>query len=250
MTKIAVFTCITGAYDALRPPARVEPDIDYFCFSDSLPTSSGWLPVAIEDCRHTGAAANRWVKIRPHAQPRLDAYDATLYIDGSIEIVGGLHGFIDACLARDESVLMYDHPFRDCVYDEALACARAGLDSIGRIGRQARAMRAAGFPEHQGLFEAGVIFRRHSPQVASLMDDWWAAFLAGARRDQLSLPFVAWRRGIRIGSLGRSDPRFGHEVFKLHRHSATRVPLATSINSRLNRLALAVAGQRRLLGPA
>lgn len=248
MTKIAVFSCITGGYDALRPPVRLEPGIDYFCFSDAASTTPGWTAAAIADCRYAGAAANRWVKMRPHAQPLLAPYDATLYLDGSIEIVGDLRGFIDECLAREEDVLMYDHPFRDCAYDEAFACAQFGLDTIGRIGRQMRGMRAAGFPEHHGLFEAGVIFRRRSAAVEVLMDDWWAAFLAGAQRDQLSLPFVAWQHGLRIGSLGRSDPRFGHRVFKLHRHAAARVPLRTSIRSRLNRLALAVAGRRRLLG--
>jgi hypothetical protein len=249
MTKLAVFTCITGGYDSLRPPARIEPDIDYFCFSDAPSAStSAWTPAYIHDCRHSGTGANRWVKMRPHAQPLLAPYDATLYLDGSIEIIGDVRQFLDECLARREDVLMYEHPFRDCAYEEALACAQFGLDTIGKIGRQMREMRAAGFPAHQGLFEGGVIFRRRSPAVEALMDDWWKAFISGAQRDQLSLPYVAWKRGVPIGNLGRSDPRFGHSYFQLHRHAAARVPLRISLRSRVNRLALAVAGRQRLLG--
>jgi hypothetical protein len=247
--KIAVFTCITGSYDTLRMPVRLEPGIDYFCFSDSQVAGSGWTLAAIENSQSSDVATNRWIKMCAHAQPVLAPYDATLYIDGSIEVVGDLRKFIDDCLARNEDILMYDHPFRDCAYDEALVCAQFGLDTIGRIGRQMRGMHAAGFPARHGLFEAGVIFRRRSPRVEFLMEAWWISFLAGAQRDQLSLPFVAWQHDVPIGSLGRSDPRFGHRVFKLHPHSAARVPLRTSFRSRFNRLALAIVGRSRLLGP-
>ena len=111
-------------------------------------------------------------------------------------------------------------------------------------------MRAAGFPEHCGLFEAGVILRKHVPQTLRLMEAWWQAYLHGARRDQLSLPFVAWREGVSIASLGPSDPRFSQLHFKLHAHQSTRTPLQISLRSRLNLLLLGMFGTRAFLGEA
>jgi hypothetical protein len=193
-------------------------------------------------------ARNRRVKMLAHRQPALEGYAATLYVDGSIEIVGDLGRFLASCEARPEPVQMYRHPFRDCVYDEALACARAGHVSVFTLQRQMGRYRRAGFPPHNGLFEAGVIYRRHVAEVETFMETWWQEYRSGARRDQLSMSFVAWQAGIAIGDLGPSDPRFGHCTFHLHAHRATRVPLRASFHSRLNRLLLAIVGARRLLG--
>jgi hypothetical protein len=247
--KVAVYTCITGAYDSLRPPRQVQPGLDYFCFSDPpLPTCPPWQAVPVDVPETDAPARNRRIKMLAHRQPTLAAYAASLYVDGSIEIVGDLSQFIASCDARPEPIQLYRHPFRDCIYDEALACARAGHVSFFTLRDQMGRYRRAGFPEHHGLFEAGVLYRRHVPEVDAFMEAWWDEYRTGARRDQLSLPFLAWQAGLAIGDLGPSDPRFGRRTFRLHAHRAVRVPLRASVHSRLNRLLLAVLGQRRLLG--
>ena len=71
-----------------------------------------------------------------------------------------------------------------------------------------------------------------------MMERWWAEYRAGVRRDQLSFTYVAWKEGIRIGSLGRSDPRFSHRIFRFERHLMRREfmpPLRRRINRLLSR---------------
>lgn len=238
-----------NGYDSVKAPRTFDPRIDYWCFTDRPEDVHGpWRPLSADVIGLNAKDSNRFVKMHPHRMPQIADYDVTVYVDGSIEIVGDLMPLLDSCAARPETVQMFRHPFRDCLYDEALACARSGHDTVFTIGQQMRRYRGLGFPANHGLFEANVIYRRHGPEVESMMQAWWSEYRAGARRDQLSLPYVAWRCGLKIGDMGPSDPRFGQQYFRLQPHRAKRVPWRTSANSRINRALLGVLGATRFIG--
>lgn len=248
MSSVAIFTCITAGYDRLAPPHRAEPGLVYLCFTDgSVTVPAPWQAVDIAGSFDSPAAANRCVKMLCQSLPALAGIERSVYVDGSIRIVGDLGPLLEASALRPEPVLMYEHPFRDCAYAEALACARYGHDSLVRIARQTRSMSRAGFPARHGLFEAGVIVRRHEPDARRLMERWWTCYANGPRRDQITLPFAAWLEGVAIGSLGRSDPRYVNRHFKLAPHERKRANAAVALRSRVNRLALALFGARTLL---
>jgi hypothetical protein len=48
---------------------------------------------------------------------------------------------------------MYDHPFRRCLYDEAVTCARVGLDWLAPIRRHVERYAREGFPRHAGCMK-------------------------------------------------------------------------------------------------
>lgn len=52
--KGAVYTVITGIYDALKEPAYVSPEFDYICFTDNRE-----LKYSIWDKRYIGNPDNR-----------------------------------------------------------------------------------------------------------------------------------------------------------------------------------------------
>lgn len=120
--KIAVYTCITNAYDPLYPPVYVDHRLDYYYFSDSssnLVEPWKFKPI---DLRHLNAKdQNRYIKMHPNKV--LPEYDVTLYIDGSIQIVGDIYEMITKALQLKGDIFLYDHPFRDCIYREAAVCA-------------------------------------------------------------------------------------------------------------------------------
>jgi hypothetical protein len=58
-------------------------------------------------------------------------------------------------------------------------------------------------PHDYGLLEGSAIVRdTSSPQIQPIMEAWWQEFSQNVRRDQLSLPFILWEKGIPIHQVG------------------------------------------------
>ncbi len=242
--KIVVYTCITKGYDTLKIPSVTDDRIRYFCFTDtpeivSPPWELQSLPLDWLDAK----GKNRYVKMFPSQY--LENHDLSIYLDGSIGIVGDLSVLIEEVLARPEEIFLYSHPQRNCIYSEAAACAHFSHDWIWTIAKQMRRYMEFGFPVNSGLFEAGVLIRKNTSQIEKLMDAWWREYSAGAKRDQLSLPFVAWRTGTALGSLGISDPRFTHRYFRFVNHPSRR-ELKVILRKYINRLVALLFSYERL----
>jgi hypothetical protein len=232
--RLVVYTCVTGGYDELSAPAVLSPDVRYICFTDVTGgVPAPWEVIDIGALPFGAKDNNRYIKMHPHLF--LPEHDVSLYIDGSVKIVGDVRALVTATLQSPNDVFLYEHPQRDCIYSEANACAYYGYDWVWNINRQMQRYRGEGFPAHRGLFEAGVILRRNTEKVSELMRYWWTDYTNGVKRDQLSLTVVAWRLGISIGSLGRSDFRFENRYFKFVPHPR-RTPVLVFLRQRINRL--------------
>ncbi len=248
MTRSVVYTCITGGYDPIRPPERVDPSLDYLCFTDADHCPAPWRRLTIPVHGLDALDQNRYVKMHPHRIEALAKYDLSMYVDGSIAIIGDPLDLIRQVETRDEQIFAYEHPDRNCLFDEGLACALGGLGWIWQIDRQLARYRAEGFPARLGLFEASVLVRRRSPELERFMERWWAEYRTGVKRDQLSFTYVAWKEGVRIGSLGRSDPRFLHRIFRLEPHT-DRPGIGPPLRRRINRLLARTNLYSTLTGP-
>lgn len=212
--KIALYTCVTSGYDLISPIVFKTPGVDYLCFNDgSIRVSDGWSDIKISD-EYAGRDANRYIKILPHLDSRLADYDLTIYVDGSIEIMGNLMPLIQWVTDSSGEIFLYEHPRRSCVYQEARACIEGMKAPIFATSRLIRKFRTEGVPEHSGLFEGGVIVRKKSNQVNRLMLAWWNAYLASVKRDQLALVYAMWKSEISIKSLGLSDHRISQKYFR------------------------------------
>lgn len=63
-------------------------------------------------------------------------------------------------------------------------------------------MKKAGFPEHYGLGENNILYRRHNePALVRVMEDWWYFLENYSRRDQLSFVYVLWKNGFDIKAI-------------------------------------------------
>jgi hypothetical protein len=221
--RVALYTCVTGRYDALEPPAAIDPRLGYYCFTDdpkSVPPPWKVHPIVLAG--RSSRDRNRYVKMHPHRLDPLVDYDVTVYVDGNMNVVGDVYELVEACMRDGAELFAYDHPFRTCLYEEGAACAAFGHDSIATISAQMQRYEQAGFPRGGGLYECGVLIRRQTPAVAALMEDWWDEYRQGAKRDQLAFPFLLWKHRIRFRSLGPSDPRFINKYFKLRPHVRQR----------------------------
>jgi hypothetical protein len=229
--KIAVYTCITGDYDKLIEPRHVDNRLDYFCFTDNdAQIKSPWLLKSMALPELDNKDKNRYVKMHPHKL--LADYDMTVYLDGNIEIVGDLYDFLLNMYARDESLFVYNHLERDCIYSEAAACAYYSHDWIWNVAKQMRTYSAIKYPINNGLVSANILIRKNNSTLAKLMDTWWVAYCSGVKRDQLSLPFISWKLDIPIHYLGQNDFNY----FKATFHSVKKHSLKITIRKYLNRI--------------
>jgi hypothetical protein len=211
--KIAVYSCITGAYDRVIEPHFKPSNVDFLLVTDDqLPATSAWRGIDISTIKGLPALdnsyMNRYVKLHPHLF--LDDYDYSIYIDGNIRIVGDIRYLIH--LLNQYGLVSTLHRSRDCIYQELEACILQNKDNHRTMEKQISLYKRRGMSKHQGLIEASLlVMDHHNPICIEIMERWWQEIAKYSTRDQLSLPFVLWEMGIPISEIGK----IGNNVYKI-----------------------------------
>lgn len=200
--SVTVYTCIVGRYDLPKAPLLHYPNYSFVLFTDLQVTDDcGWEVRPLPDLPDmTAREINRYLKLHP------DEYfesDYAVYMDGNIRLLTGVGDYI-SCINESSGLAIFDHPYRDCLYREADVCLLLGKGHADRIRSQVSRYHLEGFPEHYGLKEATIIVSDlHNAAALKLLHCWWDEFLLSkSGRDQLSLPFVLWKSGLTIDTIG------------------------------------------------
>ncbi len=203
--KRVIYTVIVNNYDRLQEPT-VYPGWDYVCFTDGKGLSwraklglSKWK-IRYFDGEFEGEELgptrySRLPKILPHRY--LPDYDYSAYVDGY------------ARFTKDPSDLLYqlnwpdygvgEHRWRDTVFEEFEECIEQKKAPREVLEKQQDDYTTGGLPQDAKLLENGLLFRRHNdPAVIKLNEAWWTEMITHSFRDQLSLPYVAWKQGFVI----------------------------------------------------
>ncbi len=198
--RLTVFTAWIGMYDVPRPAPEFRrcgavPGCRHRCvaITDSEQTAPGWEIRRLEPSPDPKTTA-RMIKILSHRW--FPDADTTIWLDGAMSMNAPPTALLD-WIAR-EDMAAFAHPSRDCAYAEGERCVVKGKAGRQVISRQLSAYRDQGFPEHFGLVETGVLVRRHTDAVKELNEAWWEQILRYSRRDQVSLPYVSWQKGLQI----------------------------------------------------
>lgn len=190
MSNITVYTSITASKDSLIEDQK-KGNARFIAFVDSSIPSETW------ECKEsykqfTDPRRNsRIQKILAHQY--IDS-EYSIYIDGNIKLLKTPEELIEKYL-KDCDIAFYKHPNRDCLYDEAIQCAKQRLDDPEVIIEQAKKYEDSGFAKHKGLCECGIIFRRHTPKIEAFNNAWWSEYCRHSRRDQISCPYALDRTG-------------------------------------------------------
>ena len=195
------YTVITDGYDTLKDPYVTE-GWEYIVFSDVRIEHPIW------ECTVTGKH-NREVKIKANT---LLHRNLTLYVDGSMQIIGDLNEF---CEEVPNWFTIHQHPYRDNIFQEAEAVIKLNKMNRGLVMSQMNRYLKHGY-EVNGLAECNIMLRDLSDQrVRDICNDWWEEWLTSCGRDQLSLPYVFW-------SHNQNMDLFGEDIFRkyfiLNRH--------------------------------
>ena len=188
--KLVVYTVAIGTGFHL-PDLEKYPDVDYICFTDEHPKNSdGWQvrrvnPVLPADLPRS----SREYKIRPHVW--LPEYEASLYIDTRVKLLGNPKTLWSYLVARNEEISMgfIEHTFRKSLIEEFEEVMKRKFDSELIIQNQLQDY-TTHYPEilKKRPLWGGMIARRHNQASCVVaMEVWMANVLRYSRRDQLSL---------------------------------------------------------------
>lgn len=211
-----VYTVITGSYDELRDPLVIEDGWDYICFTDNHNLSSNiWEIIYIDNTDSLDSVRlSRRYKILCHKY--LPQYKESLYIDGKFQISNSIESYL-ARYSVESSMLCIKHPSRDCIYEEAAACMNMKKDVIDTIEKQIHKYRTEGYPEHYGLVDCGILYRKHDDKkLCSTMETWWDEVSQYSRRDQLSFNYVCWKNNFIYDSANIDCNKNEFFIFYLH----------------------------------
>ncbi len=220
--RVVVYTANTGAYDQLCDPPFVVPGWDYVAFSDVPPSRPGIWQVRPIDYHETDPTRiARFMKLHPHLF--FPDKDISIWVDANIGFASSPAAFVEA-LGDDGYFALFPHPQRNCLYVEAEACVQLSKDEPDEIDAQIDRYLAAGFPRHAGMWETGILVRRHNDaRCQRLMNAWWRELFAGSRRDQVALPIALASTGTQAIPLARPGVDLRrHPVISYVKHPARK----------------------------
>ena len=202
--KVVVYTCIYGNYDKILEPLYIDPNCEYYIFTDiELPKDSAWKKaddsIIPFEC-DTPNLKNRYVKMFPQ---RVFDCRHSIYIDGNLQAVGPLSDLVQKGLLKNKTgISMHLAPRETCIYEEAKSACHIGKISKHERNQILQKYRGEGMPHQFGMFECNVIVRDHENEnLESIMNKWWECYKNGIKRDQLYFTYVLFKKGYNFGDV-------------------------------------------------
>jgi GT2 family glycosyltransferase len=237
--RIVFYTAIYSEYDTLLLPERIDPDVDYVCFTDRPRNDYGVWQMRTAPFFHPDPTRiARWVKTHPHEL--FPAHDVAVWLDANIVLKGDMHWYIDMVRRDGAHLGLVSHPHRGCFYDEAMACKQLRKDSGKVIDAQVEYYRIHGLPLNQPLFETGfMVVPLKNKVTAAALHAWWQQIERFSRRDQLGFAWVTYRfPNLQIARLLPQGASVrDHEDFSYFRHKFARALIVPDALRPLGRVA-------------
>ena len=218
-----MYSCVSGGYDKVVSDFVPNPNYAYVLFTDSprllrQKTYLWWQIRPLAYKKQDSVRNSRWHKLHPHIL--FPEYKYSVWIDSNMQISSlDFYKLINKHIKAYHKIAASLHPERDCIYDEAEKCIFLSKDNPVLIRKQIAILRQDGFPEHVGLYETGLMMRKHNDdKIIKLCEQWWDFVCNYSRRDQLSFNYLLWKNKIKHYPLSKQTIRL-HPDFKLLRHN-------------------------------
>lgn len=186
---VAVITACYDSYDTVKPVlAQAGVDVEWILVTDTVPdaeAAQGWTVVHEPRPDMLPVRAAKIPKFEPW---RYTDTPASIWVDASFRVTSP--DFAATVMEYATPIAQFVHPWRSCLYDEAIEIAALGMDPDGAAAWQMKRYREAGHPTGWGLWASGVIARKHTAAVKRMGAAWAREVEGGSARDQVSQPFV------------------------------------------------------------
>lgn len=202
-----VYTAVTDGYE-LHPVINRRDGWDFVCYAESPREVEGWQVVPIESADivvengvtpQDKSKTTKRIKLLPHEFVR--DYDVSIWIDSSLQFKQDvdLEALCSGFEPSGAVLRVRAHPYRRCIYDEAVEIVKCNLDTRPSVDRVVTGYRRAGFPEQFGLAELCFLLRKHNDaRMVEFSETWWGHVRDMSRRDQLSFTYVLWKNPIDV----------------------------------------------------
>lgn len=188
--RFVVYTVITGGFDDVKQPAVIDERFDYVLFTDNVSKDKigVWNIRPIEYNNADARIKSRYPKVYPTKV--LAEYEASLYIDGNIQIL--LQKVYDRCVELSEEGVEWagiKHQGRKGLYQELNAIIGLGWVHDYDVLDWYQFLRKEKFADDLGMFENNIIFRKHCKHVEEVSGYWGDVCVDRqlVKRDQFSL---------------------------------------------------------------
>ena len=221
--RVAVYTCITGAYDSIKEPLVIEKNTDYIMFTDKNTnvSNNNWNYKKIDSVLENKYPnfANRYYKMNPFKL--FKNYEYAIYVDGNVEIIGNIRNICSIASNCESGIAMHLHPSRNCIYNEAKACEKLKKGNSLNINEQIAQYKREGFPCQFGMREATIIVvDLNNKKAKEIFEMWWDEFCRSqSHRDQISFPYIIWKMGLSMSDVGiLGNNKKYNPFFRIHTH--------------------------------
>jgi len=218
--KKLVYTAVIGNPDALYGPTLPLPDWEKICYTDLVAQRPvGYETRQVKALGRPPRQSHRFYKIlRPML---LSGYTYSLWVTSTYQLKVDPTSLLEY-LGPDSDILLFKHPQRDCLYQEAKVCQR--YFNPEPIVRQVAKYRAEGYPEHNGLYATAVMLRRHSPLMTEMAWAWRREVWEFSHRDQIGLPYVIWKLGVKVSTFPSGEQLASNSFFNVFHHNYENNP--------------------------
>lgn len=214
--KVAVYTCIVNNYDAPQEPIYYDDNIDYIMYTDQVEIVGkevkGWACRKIPDqlCSMNYTEINRYIKLHPF-EFFSNKYDVSIYVDGNVKILSNVQSW-NTLICKSAGIAIHKHSRRKCIYEEIDACIFFGKGNTKKLRELIDKYKRERFPEGYGLLECNILVTDMKSETAkNIYNEWWdELIISKCGRDQVILPYVCWKNGIKIDDIGT----LGFNVYK------------------------------------
>ena len=218
MKKFVLYTARFGEPSTFYIPKISISDVDRFCFTDlniedgchqMIPVKNGlyfkndFYQVRKMNLNHlVSIMRQRFVKTYIPDEI-FDNYEYSVYVDCKRKSLIDFEWLL-SFMEPGSDFVTRQHKTRDCVYEEGRACIEKGKDDEATILKQLDFYRKENYPVHNGLHYSFILLRRHTKRMKMFSILWWEQLERYSFRDQISLPYVAWKHGMKISICARS----------------------------------------------
>lgn len=197
--RVVIYTAIFGNEIPINNPMYINPEYGYIIFTDQkLPKRCLWesreIPAEMPQ-KLSNIEKNRWLKLHPHIL--FPEYDFSVYIDGGIILMADMLPYIASMNNSFFATHIMSAPV-DCVYESSKTVISTNKAPKELILKQMDYYKRQGFPDHFGMYENGVLIRKHmDSKCIKIMNEWWDELEHFSKRDQMSLNYVLWKNEVK-----------------------------------------------------
>lgn len=195
-----VWTASFGRSGAPPEPDTRVPGVQYVCFTDDSRATSPIWSYRFRRPSQNPLMQTKACKILAHETLECDA---SLWIESTVKLqsLEGAFQFLSADVAAPR------HRDRNCIYEEAVHCKMVRRGDPSLIDDAIARYRQQSHPPDYGLWDTGILLRRHNVTTQAFNAAWWREVTLGTPQDQIAFPVVLRSQAIAFETLPPGRPR-------------------------------------------